>query len=528
MKKLSRILSLLLAGIMVFSLTACGGGGNPDTPPGYSGPAPSGTTGGDGGSGSAAKDSIKIAISRNVTALDGFTGNNVSYGLAYEIFDTLTVLNPDSTLRPGIAESWEQVDDYTWRFNLRQGVKFTNGEELTAESAAYSVNYMAGLDVNYQNYKQWGQSWPPAAEVESDTAILIKTPKPNLAIPSLMTRCAMLPMEASQDEEFFKAPIGSGAYKLVSWEVGVQVVLEANEEYWGGAPAIKTLTYDIMSDGTARASAIKSGEYDFVENVPFDTAMDMLSNPADGIELVQTPLTGMWYVYYNGYSTNKFITNPEFRKALWYAIDSKGIVDALLGGLPGSPKGLAPMTLVGAYDGGGYPARDVEKAKQIAADLGYNGEEIRIAYSGTQFNNDVEILEFIMSQLLEAGFNVTYTEYDNATWSSQYKSTDAYDICTNGYGGTYTGDTEMYYTQGCRNLGWTYDAAETIMNDIYSEGITPEVRTQKLSELMQICWDEAPYLWGAEGVGLWGINPNLQGYEILPHGQVNFISASFK
>lgn len=501
MKTISRIVALLLALTLALSL---------------------------GSAAVAEKNSLRIGLARNVTALDGFTGNNTSYGIAYEILDTLVQLNPDSTLRPGIATSWEQVDDYTWRFNLRSGIKFTNGEELTAESAAYSINYMASLDTKYQNYKQWGESWPPAATAETETAILVKTPAPNLAVPALLTRCAMLPIEASQQEDYFKAPIGTGAYMVAKWDVGVQIVLEANEEYWDGAPAIKTLTYDIMSDATARAAAIKSGEYDFIESVPFDTALDLMNRPENGLELVKTASTGMWYVYFNGFSTNKFIADPAFRQALLYAVDHRGIVEAILGGLTVSPQNITPMYIAGTYDAGGYPEYDPDKAMALAKGLGYNGEEIRIAKGGSQFNNDVEVLELILAELQAAGFNATYTEYDGATWSSQYKKTDAYDISVNGYGGTYTGDSEQYYTQGVRNLGWTYEGAEALLKTIYGEGITPEGREQALKDIVKICWDEVPYLWGAEAVGLWAVRDGLQGYEILPHGQFNFVKASFQ
>ncbi|MBQ7520341.1 MAG: hypothetical protein IJU12_08480 [Clostridia bacterium] len=173
MKTISRIVALLLALTMVLGL------GSVAT--------------------AAEKDTLRIGLGRNVAALDGFTGNNTSFGIAFSILDTLVQLNPDFTLRPGIATSWEQVDDYTWRFNIRQGVKFTNGEDLTAESCAYSINYMAGLDTKYQMYKQWGEAWPPEATADGDS-ILIKTPAPNLAIPALLTRCGMLPLEASQNE----------------------------------------------------------------------------------------------------------------------------------------------------------------------------------------------------------------------------------------------------------------------------------------------------------------------------------------
>lgn len=534
MMKWKHVAKALLTGMLALTLVGCGGSGEKTTAATAAATtaaaqAEATTTAASTetvapASEEAKRDGIRIAVSRDIKALDGFTGNNVSYGLAYQIFDTLVQLNEDASLRPGLATEWEQVDDYTWRFKLREGVTFTNGEPFNAESAAYSVNYKASLDTKYQNYKQWGESWPPSAEVEDEYTILIKTQKPNLAVPALLTRGAMIPMEASKSEEFWKNPIGSGSYKLAKWDVGVQVVLEANEDYWGGAPQIKTLTYDIISDTTARAAAVKSGEYDFVENVPFDTALELAENPTN-LELVRTDLTGMWYVYFNGYANNPVIKNKGIRQAMQYAIDHQGIVDAIMGGLVNSAQNVTPLTIKGTYDAGGYPEYNPEKAMEMAKAAGYNGEEIIVAYGGTAFNNDLEILELITAQLMEAGFNIKFEEYDDATFDTLKKSGEGVDISVNGYGGTYTGDSEQYYTQGARNIGWNWDEAEGILGKIYGEGITAEAREEYLKELVGVIWDESPYLFATEATGLWGIAPDLKGYEILMHGQFSFPKA---
>ena len=471
---------------------------------------------------------VKVALNRNFNALDGFTGNVVSMGVAYDLFDTLTIADGENNVQPRLATAWEQIDDYNWRITHREGVKFTNGEDFTPESAVHSIHHAVSLGTTYQNWKQWGEAWPPTAAVESENTIIITTPAPCMNLPVLLTRGAMIPLEASQEESFWSNPIGSGPFKLVSWNVGVQVVVEANEEYWGGAPAVKGVQYDIITDGDAREAIIRTGEYDYVVNVPMDFAVEMKNNNTTPMELVEHPTTSSWYFYFNGTSDNPLVHNPTFREALIYAIDHQPICDFLLAGVVDSGKSISPLYLRGAYDAGGYPERNVEKAQQLLKEAGYNGEPITFIYSGEQFNNDMEILELIMSELQEVGVNVEYMEVDSSTWKSQYKNSGVYDIACNSYGGTYTGDTEMYYTQGVRDIGWTIEAAEELLKKTYTPGITDEERIKCLEEIMKISWEHKPYLWGSESLGTFAKNPKLEGVFILPTAQISFTNAYFE
>lgn len=478
---------------------------------------------------SGAKDNsvIKAVLARECTAIDGFTGNNQTYSVAYMIFDTLVKLNEDSSVSPRLATQWEQVDDLTWRFKLRENVTFTNGEKFNAESAAYSVNYMAKLDSAYQNWKQWGQAWPPEASVEDEYTILIKTPAPCVTMPNMMTRGSMMPLNAADDQNYFKEPVGTGPFKLTKWEAGMGIELEANESYWDGVPTIKRIIYDVILDASARALAIQSGEYDFISNVPFDTAVSMSKQSSDGMKLDIRNSTGTNYFYFNYLSDNQFIQKVDFRKAMTYAIDSTAISQVVLNGMTKSLNGICPDYLVGAAAGETFPERNIETAKQLAKDCGYNGEEIVLVYRSGQFNCDLEIAEILITQLMEAGFNVTMKEYDTATWNN-IKKTGEYDLCLNGYGGSYTGDTEQYYTQGMKNTYWDLTECDALIAEIYAGGVSAEERAEKLTQIMDICWEQVPYLWGVEAISLWAVNPSLKGYEVYPHAQFDLSKAYFE
>ena len=142
------------------------------------------------------------------------------------------------------SRSWRPSgnnSDTEWRFTLREGLTFTNGEPVDATAVAHSIEHIATVEPTYTYKNQWGDTWPPSARVEDSLNVIISTPVPQSSMPRLLSRVAITPPIASQSPEFVSSPVGSGPYKLVSWNPGIELVFEANEDYWGGAPAIKRI-----------------------------------------------------------------------------------------------------------------------------------------------------------------------------------------------------------------------------------------------------------------------------------------------
>ena len=528
MKVKTRILSILLILAMALSLAACGGSkgsapasstesapaGSTESAPAGSAETPANTT----ASTAASKDTLHVALSKNITALDAFTGNMLSFNLSFLIFDTLTKQNPETMeLEPCLATSWERVDDYTWRFYLRDDVTFSNGEKFSAESAAYTINYLHDLDKSYQNYRQWGLGFPPEGKVDPDNenAVLITTPRPLISLPYLLMRIVMLPMEASQQEGFAQHPIGSGPYLLTSWEPGLNVKMERNDNYWGEKAKIPYLDMDIVTDDTARTTAVQSGEYDIVYTVPFDTAESMENGSIKtDMELLKTDSLAINVLYFNGASENKFIQMPEFRKALQYAIDPYEICQYIMGNLVEPNNNVHVAGLLGGYETEGYPHKDVEKCKEMLAECGYDGSEISIIMTSEEFANNSDVVEFVVQEMQAAGVNMVINEMDNATYKAM-KNGPGFDIGSNNYSG-YTGDTEHYYLQGIKNTNWSFPEAEEIIDKIYSPGTTEEQRYELLSDLMRVCWENSPYLFCASNVNLFATAKNVKGVQVVP------------
>lgn len=472
---------------------------------------------------------LRVALPKNVAVLDGMECVSMGFNLAFEIFDPLTKMNASMEAQPNLALSWEQIDELTWRFELREGVVFSNGEPFNAASAASTLNYMATKTPTFKYANTWGKAWPITAEAEGDTILYVKTSAPCVKVPEMISRVGMWPEGVGNDEEFQKNPIGTGPYMLESWTLGENITLVKNPKYWGEEPVIERLSYDIVTDEDARSIAMKAGEYDFVLGVTYDEAEELQQNPGDMV-LLDLESLGSQYIYFNGISENPFIQNLDFRKAMTYAIDNQGILDNILNGFVEPAVGICPEldSIAYTYAGGAYLDYDPEKAAQLAKECGYNGEEILFLYSSEQFTCDLEIAELIVSLLNEAGFNVKLEQVDSATWNANYKGSSSYDIALNSCGGTFIGDSEYYYTPVLNGVGWKWDEAEELLTKAYASGVTEELRGEYLTELMKFAWEQTPYLWASECKLLYAADSHLKNFDVLPTGGMIFEKAYFE
>ena len=524
-----RWVSTILAVVMGLSCISCSGGGATDS-------AAAGSTSNTNQPTEeyVADNSVaRIALAKNVDILDGIECNSATFTMVYEIFDTLVKLEEDGSVSPCLATSWEQVDDYTWHLTLREGVTFSNGEPFNAESAVYTLNYLVNKTPTYKYSSKWASAWPYTVEADGEYAITITTAEPCLETMALLSRIAMWPTGSAEPgvyEEFIKNPVGTGPYMLESWTLDENITLVANPDYWGEPVKIQRLSYDIITDTSARSVAVQSGEYDLVLGLNYDDAAALEAGSITGMELLQVESTGMQYLFFNGRSENPFIQDPEFRKAMTYAIDYEGILSQLLLGYCDGAQGIAPIVenINNTYAGEGYPEYDPEKAMELAEACGYNGEEISLYYASGQFTNDMEITELIVSLLNAAGFNVVMQEVDAASWST-IRPTSEYDIALNSTSGPATGQPTDLITQVLGvSAGWSWDDVNELVSQCYAEGITDEKFSEYIIEAQRLCWERTPYLWAAEQTLLYAVDPHLKGMETLATGYVRLENAYFE
>ena len=280
MKMKKRIFALFTAMVLLCgALTGCGPTGSSTTTPSGSGDADGAEAG--------QKDTLIVAVPESPTYMDPMVQASIAtFRVTTQMFDRLVMLDYDMNLVPGLAESWDVVDETTTVFHLRKGVKFHNGEEMTSEDVKYSLERcMANPGVNY-NYLII-----ESITCDDDYTVTIKTSEPfNALLPRLTLDAASIICKSADTspEEFNKNPVGAGPYKFVSWELGGDVVLEAFEDYWGGAPAIKRIIFRTIPEALNRTIGLETGEVDLA----YDLGITDLES-LEGSETVTSRISGL-------------------------------------------------------------------------------------------------------------------------------------------------------------------------------------------------------------------------------------------
>ncbi len=216
---------------------------------------------------------LKIAVAADVTSIDPhffnlFPNNNV----AEHIFDKLVQMDPDSKMIPGLATSWKTIDDTTWEFKLRKGVKFHDGSELTAEDVVFSIDRVPLVPNSPGRFTAYTKAIVSKQIVDPYT-LRLKYAAPYPLAPNDLSTIYIVSKKAAanattDDFNSGKAAIGSGRFKFVRYVNGDRVELARNDNYWGDKPVWDKVTFRIIKSEPARVAALLSGDVDAMEGVP--------------------------------------------------------------------------------------------------------------------------------------------------------------------------------------------------------------------------------------------------------------------
>jgi len=372
-----------------------------------------------------------------------------------QIFDTLLRRDRETLDIVGnLAESYEMLDDTTWQFKLREGVQFHNGEPFNADVVKYSVERFINPDTGAP--ARASLKLIDHVDVIDEYTVNIVTSEPFPLLPTWMCAAmsgtlAMVPpqyIEENGADYFATHPVGTGPFKFVEWVPDEYVKLEANEDYFGGAPSIKALTIRPVVEPATRLAAILTGEADLVAGITPD---DVARIDDSGIATVEASPAGSWIVNIklsnltSESPRGKWLDGPwqdvDVRKALNYAVDMQTIIDSLLMGqgriagypvVPSAP-GYNPET-----GGDNWYPYDPDKARQLLADAGYaDGFEMTLHVPNHRYPQDVEIAQAVASYLGEVGVETTVEVHEQSVYTVMWKQQEllpAYIVAWGGAG----------------------------------------------------------------------------------------------
>ena len=335
--------------------------------------------------------------------------------LSTNIFDTLLERDQELKLVPQLAESYRIVAPTVWEFKLRKGIKFHNGEPFDAESVKFSLERLVD-----PNLKMRGASpFAPLSRVEivDSHTVRIHTKAPWPILDTLMSagQAAMLPPKYYREKEMAyvaRNPVGSGPFKFVRWMKDEQIELTANEQYWRGAPKIKTLIFRPIPDDAVRVAALQNGEIDIAVNIPPHLATIIANHPKLFLSTASSVRTIQLMYYTHEFDRQHKLVGPypgpvadrRVRLAMNYAVDVDEIIKSVLDG-----KGVRIATLLTSKHFGFDPAlkpikQDLAKAKRLLAEAGFpNGLDVVLNSPQGRYVRDKEVAEALAGQLTKAG-----------------------------------------------------------------------------------------------------------------------------
>jgi peptide/nickel transport system substrate-binding protein len=312
---------------------------------------------------------------------------------------------PDGKLSPALAESWERLDAVTWKFNLRKGVKFHNGNAFTAADVKFTFERMK--DPQYSKLLNIANSIA-SIETPDDYTVIFKNVKPVPWFAETMHQNFIVDMESSQgrdDGEYNTKPIGTGAYKLVEWVKGSYVRLAANEDYWEGAPKYKTVDIRPITEEATRFAALAGKQADIVNGVPVSLIERIEKMPH--VELISRPARRAIYMDISNMKGTPF-EDIRVRKAIAHAINEDEIIEKVMRGQATATAQVPDVPTVGYLPGLKRLPYDPDKAKQLLAEAGYpNGFDITVAGPNDRYVNDEKICEAVAKYLAKVGLKVT-------------------------------------------------------------------------------------------------------------------------
>jgi peptide/nickel transport system substrate-binding protein len=342
--------------------------------------------------------------------------------VASHLFDTLVERDQNLKVVPALAaELPKLVGPTTWEVKLRQGVKFHNGEEFNAESVKFSLERVkTGLRAS-SNFR-------PIEKVDIVDAytVRVQTSKPWPIFPTIMTsrQASMYPPKAyaGKDSAFIsKNPIGTGPYKLVRWSKDEEIVLEANDQYWRGAPKIKTVVFRPIPDDAVRVAALQNGEVDVAVNIPPHLATIIANHPKIFLSTAPSIRTLQLMFVTHEYDAQHKLVGPykgvtadkRVRQAIAYALDVDEIIKGVLDG-----KAMRTATLLTPLHFGYDPAikpikQDLGKVKQLLTEAGFpGGMELTLNSPQGRYVRDKEVAEAVTGQLTKAGIKTQLKTYE--------------------------------------------------------------------------------------------------------------------
>ena len=464
-----------------------------------------------------------------------YCGGVSPYGT--NIYEPLVFEDNDMNIHPGLAKSWKRVNDYTWRFYLRKGVKFHDGTMFDADAVKHIFDkwFDDPLFAMLMPGRLYIMS-KDQIEVVDDYAIDMTTFKPLGCLPGRLANPGIVMVSPNIDA--LGEPCGTGPFKFVQMIPMQTLEVVRNEEYWGDGPKLEKLTIKTIFDPSTKVMALEAGDVDLIHGVPLSEVSSLESDPDIQVFEKMMPKTAILKVNAN----NAPLSDVRVRKAINYAINKEDIVDYIYEGIGEPAKGLiAPVISWSADDElDGYPYNPA-KAEELLADAGWadtdgdgyldkDGETLAIDLTyipvALGFSpHYTTMAEVIQDQVKEVGIKIELVPIEYAMYW-EILMTGQFDLLID-FWSAWDGDgshllSDQFHSEGGLTMGTNMtEEHQALVDELIEEALAtsdPDIIEENYREVQRIVMDEeamgVPLVYEVEVVAAWN---NVKEFEIHPH-----------
>jgi len=367
---------------------------------------------------------LRVALSSEPTAIDPHFHNlSPNNQISLHIFDPLVKQDEQQNLMPGLAVSWEPLDELTWEFRLREGVTWHDGEPFTVADVAFTLERAPDVPNSPSSFGAYINQITDVEIVDDHTIRLsTETPFPLMATNlSTFGIIAAHAAEGATTEDFNAgtAAIGTGPYRFVEFVPGDRIVLEANPDYWDGAEPWERVVFRPISSSASRVAALLSGDVDVIEEVPTADIAQLREN--EQLTVASAASNRVIYLHIDsdrdetphitakdGSAIENPLKDQRVREALSIAINREAIVERVMEGVAVAAGQLLPNGFQGTSDNLPPPAYDPERAQALLEEAGYaDGFRVTLHGPNDRYINDADIAQAVAQMWSRIGLDVS-------------------------------------------------------------------------------------------------------------------------
>jgi peptide/nickel transport system substrate-binding protein len=430
------------------------------------------------------KNAIVLGMALEPPGLDPTAGAAAAIAeiVQYNVLETLTKINSDGKVTPLLAESWEISPDLkTYTFRLRKGVKFQNGEPFTAQNVKFSFDRAGGEKSTNKDKRTFANL---GVQVIDDYTVVLLNKEIDPDLPFVLGQATAVIVDPKSADTNATRPVGTGPYKLESWNKGSSVVLTKWEGFRNPTQAkLNKVTFRFISDPAAQAAALLSGDVDAFPRAATRIVPQFRNNPQFQVILGGSRAKTILAIN----SKKKPLDDPRVRRAILSAIDRKAVIDGAADGF-GTPIGSHYVPgAEGFVDTTGVNPFNVEKAKQLLAEAGVKTPlELTMTLPPPPYARQGG--EVIVSQLAKIGITVKTQNVEWAQWlSNTYGGPNNYDL-------TIVSHVEPFDLGNYAKPGYYWGYQSKAFNDLFNKIKTtgnPKDRAKLLGDAQKLLATDA-------------------------------------